>query len=108
MKKEDVPKLIPGSRYRVLSMMTRDEPMVTEGEFKGFTVVGSMDALCMEIERETGPERPKGAKTTAKGRGKKAKMLRLVPAQMVIAIDVLDQAKEKKREEAPSDARYYV
>ena len=75
MAKEDVPKLTPGSKYRILSAMTRDKPLVTEGKFKGYTVIGSMDALCMEVEGDPGPEDelanapPKPAK--GKGKGKK-------------------------------------
>ena len=109
MAKRDVPKLTPGSKYRVLSMMTRDEPLVSEGTFKGYTVIGSMDALCMEVEPEVG--------TAAEGRkagprGKKAagkKLLRLIPAQMIISIDIMSQAKEQKVDtDAESTSRYYM
>ena len=106
MAKEDVPKLIPGSRYRVLSMMTRDDPLVSEGIFKGYTVVGNSDALCMEIEAdEEGPG--KGPKGKAK-KGSKHKFLRLIPSNMVIAVDILIQAKEKKEDDSLPTSRYYM
>ncbi len=109
MVKGDVPKLTPGSKYRILSLMTRDEPMVSEGTFKGYTVVGSMDALCMEVEPEVGTE-AEGRKSGS--RAKKAsgrKRLRLIPVQMVISIDILSQAKETKEDtDQQSPSRYYM
>jgi hypothetical protein len=104
VKKEDIPKLTPGSRYRVTSMMTRDEPLVSEGMFKGYTMVGGLDSLCIEVEApEEAPEK-KGKKASKKDRN----MLRLVPCQMVIAIDVLDQVVEKEEKEPTTDSRYYM
>jgi hypothetical protein len=116
MGKEDVPKLTPGSKYRIMSAMTRDEPLVTEGTFMGYTVIGSMDALCMEVDGDPGPEEGKTdtpsepAKGKGKGKGKKrptGTFLRLIPGQVIIAVDILSQAEEKKREEPQSTSRYY-
>lgn len=105
--KEDRLKLTPGSRYRIISMMTRDEPLVTEGTFKGYTMVGNVDALLMDLAP------PAKAKAKGKGKGKgKAKAegkeeLRLIPAQVIVSIDVLDQAEEKEEEERSPASRYY-
>lgn len=111
MGKEDRLKLTPGSRYRVTSMMTRDEPLVTEGTFKGYTMVGNIDALILDIAP---PAKAKGTtKGKAKGKAKGKKKaeakedLRLVPAQMIISIDVLDQVEEKEEEEKTPSSRYY-
>lgn len=103
MAKEDLLKLTPGSRYRITSMMTRDEPLTTEGTFKGYTMVGNFDALLVDIAPA-----PKG-KTKAKGKakGKVKEELRLIPAQMVIFIDVLDQAEEKQEKDPSPTSRYY-
>ncbi len=109
MGKEDRLKLTPGSRYRVTSMMTRDEPLVTEGTFKGYTMVGNIDALLLDVAPRTGPG-TKGkakAKGTAKDKAKAKEELRLIPAQMIISIDVLDQAEEKEEEEKTPTSRYY-
>ena len=103
--KEDALKLTPGSRYRITSMMTRDEPLVTVGTFKGYTMVGNIDALVIALDEGEGGTKPK------KGKGAKSKkdeMLRLIPAQVIISVDVLDQAKEKKEEEPTSTSRYYM
>ena len=114
MGRDDRLKLTPGSRYRVTSMMTRDEPLVTEGTFRGYTMVGNIDALMMDLA----PPVKEGAKATD-GTGKakrgarvKAKEeareeLRLIPAQMIISIDVLDQVEEEVAEEKPPSSRYY-
>jgi hypothetical protein len=102
--KEDRLKLTPGSRYRVTSMMTRDEPLVTEGTFKGYTMVGNIDALLLDVA----PPVKGGSKAKkAKGKAKPKEELRLVPAQMIISIDVLDQAEEKEEEEQTPTSRYY-
>ena len=111
MGKEDRLKLTPGSRYKVTSMMTRDEPMVTDGTFKGYTMLGNIDALIMDIS----PPAKGGSKAGAKkGKAKpkakakqEAEELRLIPAQMIIAIDVLDQVEEKEAEEKTPTSRYY-
>jgi hypothetical protein len=114
MANEDVPKLTPGSKYRIMSAMTRDEPLVTEGTFKGYTVIGSMDALCMEVVGDPGPEDEgasaplKPAKGKGKGKGRTSgTFLRLIPGQVIIAVDILSQAKEKKREDPQGTSRYY-
>ena len=109
MNKDEVPKLTPGSRYRVQSMMTRDEPLVSEGVFKGYTVVGNMEALCMEIDVEEPAEEPKGGKGKRRSSKKgKQTYLRLIPGQMVISIDILSQAEEKKSEDPLPSSRYYM
>jgi hypothetical protein len=97
-RRPDVPKLTPGSRYRILSMMTRDAPLETEGEFKGYTAIGGMDAICMEVKQRAG----------GKGGAKPKMMLRLIPTQMVISIDIIDQAKEAEKEKAGPDSRAYM
>ena len=112
MTKKDVPKLTPGSRYRVMSMMTRDEPLETEGTFKGYSMVGNIDALVIDTTpkgkgKEKGKEKGKGKGKQAKGGGEE-EQLRLIPTQMVIFIEILDQVEEKKEEEEASTSRYYM
>lgn len=107
MGKEDRLKLTPGSRYRVTSMMTRDEPLVTEGTFKGYTMVGNIDALLVDVAPRTGSGPEGKGKGKTKGKGEAKEELRLIPAQMIISIDVLDQAEEKEEEEKTPTSRYY-
>jgi hypothetical protein len=115
LAKDDPLKLTPGSRYRVTSMMTRDEPLTTEGTFKGYTMVGNIDAMILDVA----PPRKAKAKGKGKVKGKaegRAKdgtdgeaneELRIIPAQMIIAIDVLDQAPEKLEKDKTPTSRYY-
>jgi len=109
--KEDRLKLTPGSRYRLTSMMTREEPLVTEGTFKGYTMVGNIDALIMDISPlPKGGPKAKGRTGKTKTKAKtpaKEEELRLIPAQMIIAIDILDQVDEKVEEEKTTTSRYY-
>jgi hypothetical protein len=107
--KDDRLKLTPGSQYRITSMMTRDEPLVTEGTFKGYTMVGNIDALLMDIAPPAkGGSKAKGkAKAKGKSKAKAKEELRLLPAQMIISIDILDQAEEKEEEEQRPTSRYY-
>jgi len=105
--KEDVPKLTPGSRYRILSMMTRDEPLETEGTFKGYSMIGNIDALVIDIA-SVKKEKGKGKGKKTKGAKEEEEQLRLIPAQMVIFIEIIDQVEEKKEEEKSSTSRYYM
>ena len=93
------------------SMMTRDEPMITQGTFKGYTMVGNIEALILDISpppKGGTKAKAKTAKTKAKGKAKETEEeLRLIPAQMIIAIDVLDQAEEKEEKEKTQTSRYY-
>lgn len=105
MGKDDKIKLTPGSRYRITSMMTRDEPLTTEGTFKGYTMVGNVDALVMDVAPQA---RGKGeGKVKGKVKAKPKEELRLIPAQMIIAVDVLTQAEEKEEKEETPSSRYY-
>lgn len=75
-KKDEKVQLTKGSKYLVTSLGTKDNPIVTVGIFKGYTLVGNLDALVMELEG-------KGADKAMKGK------LRVVPSHMVLAIDIL-------------------
>jgi hypothetical protein len=83
--------LTKGSKYRVKSIESRDKPLVTHGTFKGYTVVGHDEAIIMELDDSH--------KETA---GRK----RLIPNHMIVAIDVIEVAEEKKEKDEPS--RMYI
>lgn len=73
--------LTKGSRYRVLSVETRDKPMVTHGTFQGYGTVGPSDAICIILDES---HRELAGKT------------RLIPIHMVLSIDVVDQVDPEK------------
>ncbi len=85
-EEEELVVLTKGSRYRITSMETRDKPLVTHGIFRGYATIGPDDALCVELDS-----------SHAEHGGK----VRLIPCHMVISIDIVEQAEEKKEKEKP-------
>lgn len=78
-------KLIQDSIYEITSLKSKDAPMVTRGRFKGYTNLGSLSALCIELD-------PKYHKDL----GKK---IRMIPSHVVMTIDIIQVATEEKSEE---------
>ncbi len=78
--------LTKGSRYRIESMETREKPLVTHGEFKGYATIGPDDAVCMQLDES---------------HKELAGRIRLIPCHMIIAIDVIEAVEEEKKPEKP-------
>ncbi len=78
--------LTKGSKYRVTSAESREKPMVTLGDFKGYTSVGPDEALVMELDES---------------HGELAGKLRIIPLHMVLAIDVIEAVEEKEAAKEP-------
>jgi hypothetical protein len=85
-------QLVPGSRYLVRSVLTRETVQESEGTFKGITTVGTTDSLLLEVG-------PKG------GKGK----VRLIPTHMIVSIDVLEVAAkaEAAKKRGPEEHVHY-
>jgi hypothetical protein len=85
-------QLTVGSRYVIRSLESRDNPLITQGTFKGYAAFGRNDAICMELDEyhkeNTG-------------------MLRIIPAHMIIAIDVLSAVENTVAREAEDEAARY-
>ena len=86
MAENDLIMLTKGSRYRITSMETRDKPLISHGTFRGYSAIGPDDGICMELDV-----------SHAEMAGK----IRIIPCHMIIAIDVVEQAEEKKEKEKP-------
>lgn len=86
MEQNDDIVLTKGSRYRITSMETRDKPLITHGVFRGYAAVGPDDGFCIELD---------GSHAELAGR------IRIIPCHMVISIDVVAQAEERKEKEKP-------
>ncbi len=84
--------LTPGSLYRIKSLESRDHPMETVGIFKGYAAIAHDTALVIELEKAHGEDKGK---------------LRLIPANMIMAIDVLKAEKEAVEKEGESNAVYF-
>lgn len=93
-RKDDAIVLTPGSLYRVRSLESRDKPLETIGVFKGYAAVAHDTAIVMEVELTMGEN--------------KERFLRLIPAHMVVSIDVLKAEKEEdEQKEKDSNAVYF-
>jgi hypothetical protein len=80
-KKDETPpvQLTLGSKYHVRSLASREAVLETRGTFRGFTSVGSIDGLAMELD---------ASHSDLKGK------LRVIPSHMVLSIDILEAAKK--------------
>ena len=89
-------KLIAGSRYEITSLGTRDNPIVSQGIFREYSGVGSLEAIVLELDEKS-----------HKGHGGTH---RLIPSHMVLTLDVLEQkdAQEEQAEEDERSHRYYL
>ncbi|MBA3044408.1 hypothetical protein FP804_04660 [archaeon] len=77
-------QLTAGSEYRITSMESRDKPLITKGIFKGYTMMGDIDSLCMELG---------SSHKDAAGK------IRVIPSHMIISIDIISAAKEEKKKD---------
>ena len=83
-KEKDGVVLTPGSRYRIKSLESRDNPLVTSGKFVGYTAIGHDEGMAMELDD-----------THDKERGK----TRVVPTRAIVSIDIIEavEKEDKKR-----------
>jgi len=81
-----------GSRYRIISLFTRNETLESIGTFKGYVAVGADDGICLELGEEHGD---------LKG------VTRILPTHMITAIDVLETAREDNSKEIENTAVYF-
>lgn len=82
--------LVKGSKYRIVSLETREKPLVTHGTFKGYAAIGHDEGICIELDES---------------HKESAGRIRILPTHMIIAIDVVETA-EKKEEATKPDAMY--
>lgn len=81
-----------GSRYIIKSLESKERPLTSQGTFRGYTAFGHGDALCLELDDAHGEE---------KGR------LRIIPAHMVVSVDVLSVMENEETKETDESARYF-
>jgi hypothetical protein len=85
-------QLTVGSKYRIRSLESRDNPLVSQGVFKGYTAFGHDDAICIELDEFHKEDSGK---------------IRVIPAHMVIALDVLTAAEDKDLKEKDEEVSIY-
>ena len=91
-KKVDAVSLTNGSRYIITSLGNKDRAIITRGTFRGYTVVGNVDGLCIELDQ---------SHKELKGK------LRVLPSHMILSIDIIDAARPKPQAAEESIERYY-
>ncbi|MCL5803390.1 MAG: hypothetical protein ACYCPR_05050 [Thermoplasmataceae archaeon] len=89
----DVIEIKKGGSYTVISNSGTDEPMKTEGEFIGYTLLGEEGAICFRVK--TPDEKSK---------------LRLIPVSGLIAIEFSDEEllKPKKKDHSDREKMTYI
>lgn len=86
-KKDEGVVLTKDSRYRIKSLESRDNPLITSGKFIGYTAIGHDEGMAMELD-ETHEDK--------KGH------IRVVPTHTIVCIDIIEAAEkeDKKRPDA--------
>jgi hypothetical protein len=93
-KKDDPPvTLTLGSKYHVRSLASREAVLETRGTFRGFTSVGSIDGLAIELD-ETHNE--------LKGK------MRVIPGHVVLSIDIVEAAKKDEDKAIDDMSMHYT
>jgi len=83
VKKESF-HLTKGSLYEILSLGEKDNLLKTRGTFEGFASLGVDDiGLCIKLDKK---------------HGKLAGKLRIIPLNVVLAIDVISAVPQKSEE----------
>ncbi|MEM0448475.1 MAG: hypothetical protein QW520_01455 [Methanomassiliicoccales archaeon] len=90
-KAEEIIGMTKGSKYRVLSKGSGDQPLESVGVFKGYTAFGHDSALSLMLEEKEG----------VPGR------TRLIPCTAVLAVDVIEFRPEEKVEEKEEVKVYF-
>jgi hypothetical protein len=91
LKKKGKIQLTEGSTYRITSIGSKEKPTVSNGTFKGYTVVGNMEAISLELDK---------SHRNLKGK------IRIIPSHMIMTIDIMT-AKKPKEEKDSEEAVFY-
>ena len=81
--------LTAGSKIRVRSAGSRDDALISTGVFRGLVSVGGDNSIAVELD-DSGKE-PKG-------------MIRLIPLNALLALDVLEAVKVEEEKRADTNA----
>lgn len=85
-------KMTRGSKYVIRSLESKEKPLLTCGTFKGYTAIGHDEGICMELDEKHKELQGK---------------IRVVPTAMILAIDVIESAKDEGEKEEDSTSRYF-
>jgi len=92
MNKEKKMELTEGSVYKITSLGGRDQPLETEGVFRGFISIGVDETgLLMELSKSHGEMKGK---------------IRIVPLHVILLVDVLNAKDDEKKDEYKGMSHY--
>lgn len=80
-----------GSRYRIQSMGTRDEMVVTHGVYRGQVTLGDYTAVAIELDDS---------------HKELAGKIRLIPSHMILALDMLSIVEEADEADEETERSY--
>ena len=84
MAMKEIEQLITiGSKYRIISTGTKDETLISTGEFRGYAAFANETALVLRLDATDGQEG---------GR------IRFLPYHAILCIDVLEMASKEVKE----------
>ncbi len=93
MKEIELRSLTIGSTYEITSLGSKDEPIKSKGKFLGFSILGSSEAICIELD-----------KSHKKLSGK----TRLIPSHMILALDIISEETKKDKTDEETLSRSYL
>ena len=91
MPEEESVTLTRGSRYRIVSIETREKSMISHGVFRGYGTIGPDEAITLELDESHKDQKGK---------------LRLIPCHMVLAVDIVEQVREEKEKQERPERMY--
>ncbi len=90
-KKDEGIVLTKDSKYRIKSLESRDNPLITSGKFLGYTAIGHDEGMAMELD-DTHEDK--------KGH------IRVVPTHTIVCIDIIEAAEKEEKIQQRSSTMY--
>ena len=92
MDKKEHMELTEGSEYKIISLGSKDSTLETQGIFKGFMSIGVDEVgLLMEM---------------GKTHGDMAGKIRIIPLNVILAIDVFEVKENEKKDDGKEMSHY--
>ncbi len=92
MNKEKKMELTEGSIYKITSLGGRDQPLETQGTFRGFISIGVDETgLLMELNKSHGEMEGK---------------IRIIPLHVLLLVDVLSAKDDEKKDDYKGMSHY--
>jgi len=92
MNDEEKMEITKGSEYKITSLGVKDNPIETQGVFKGFISIGVDETgLLIELNENHGDMRGK---------------IRIVPLHVILLIDILNAKEDIKKDDGKEMSHY--